>query len=165
GAFVAGLFFGRRTIKPEVYEDVKSKVSAITTGFLAPIFFASIGMHLDLAAVGAVPGFLILLIVIAFASKLIGAAVPAILIGFGKRTALAVGIAMSSRGAVELIVAGVAKRAGLFDVANGQSPIVENMFSTIVIVAIVTTIIVPVGLRMVLKPGSEWSEPEQDEGG
>jgi Kef-type K+ transport system membrane component KefB len=152
GAFVAGLFFGRRTIDAEIYEQVKSKVSGITGGFLAPVFFASIGMHLELSAMTAIPGFLLLLIFIAFASKLVGAAVPAVLIGFSKRTALAVGIAMSSRGAVELIVADVAKGAGLFDNAGGPSPIVDNMFSAIVIVAIVTTVVVPVGLRIVLGP-------------
>lgn len=155
GAFAAGLFFGRRTIEPEIYDDVKAKVSGITTGFLAPVFFASIGMHLDLSAITAVPLFLSLLIVIAFASKLIGAAVPAVLAGFSRRTSLAVGIAMSSRGAVELIVADVAKQAGLFESGAGPSPIVDNMFSTIVIVAIVTTVLVPIGLRVVLKPGGD----------
>jgi Kef-type K+ transport system membrane component KefB len=155
GAFVAGLFFSRRTIDTEVYDAVKSKISGITTGFLAPVFFASIGMHLNLRAVAMIPGFLALLVVIAFASKLIGAAIPAVLIGFSRRTAVAVGIAMSSRGAVELIVAGIAKEAGLFESTGGPSPIVDNMFSAIVIVAIVTTVLVPVGLRMVLKPGSQ----------
>jgi Kef-type K+ transport system membrane component KefB len=55
GAFVAGLFFGRRAVGRATYEDVKKKVSGITTGFLAPIFFASIGLHLDLSAVTAIP--------------------------------------------------------------------------------------------------------------
>jgi Kef-type K+ transport system membrane component KefB len=151
GAFVAGLFFSRRTIDADIYDQVKSKVSGITTGFLAPLFFASIGMHLELSAVYVIPGFLFLLIVIAFASKLMGAAVPAILMGFSRRTALAVGITMSSRGAVELIVADVAKEAGLFDSQDVSSPIVDNLFSTIVIVAIVTTVLVPIGLRVVLK--------------
>jgi Kef-type K+ transport system membrane component KefB len=154
GAFVAGLFFGRRTINRDIYDSVKSKVSGITSGFLAPVFFASIGMHFDLSAIVMIPGFLVLLIVIAFVSKFVGAALPAAMMGFGKKTALAVGIAMSSRGAVELIVADVAKGAGLFDVSGAGSPIVDNMFSAIVIVAIVTTVLVPVGLRIVLKPKS-----------
>jgi Kef-type K+ transport system membrane component KefB len=162
GAFVAGLFFGRRTIDEEVFESVKSKVSGITSGFLAPVFFASIGMHFDASAIRVIPGFLLLLIAVAFVSKLIGAAVPAAIMGFGKRTAWAVGIAMSSRGAVELIVADVAKGAGLFDVAGQGSPIVDHMFSAIVIVAIVTTVLVPIGLRLVLKPANT-AEPADDE--
>ena len=48
GAFAAGLFFSRETVNAEVYEDLRSKVSTITVGFLAPVFFASIGLHFDL---------------------------------------------------------------------------------------------------------------------
>jgi Kef-type K+ transport system membrane component KefB len=151
GAFVAGLFFSKRTLDEGVYEDVKKKTSAITTGFLAPIFFASIGLHLDLGAVGGIPGFLALLIFIAFASKLVGAYVPAKMIGFPRREALSIGVAMSARGAVELVIAGIALRWGLFTKPEPRPPIVEYMFSAIVIVAIVTTLVVPVALRPLLR--------------
>lgn len=147
GAFIAGLFFSRRAIKARVYEDVHEKVSAITTGFLAPIFFASIGLHLDMGAMTAVPAYLSVLLVIAFFGKLLGAGLPAWWMGFSRREALAVGTAMSARGAVELIVAGIALRAGLFSQTQPPPPVVEYMFSSIVIVAVVTTLAVPVLLR------------------
>ena len=38
GAFMAGLFFGRKTISEAAFEDVRNKTSAMTFGFLAPIF-------------------------------------------------------------------------------------------------------------------------------
>jgi len=150
GAFIAGLFFGRRTISPEVYEDVKKKVSGITTGFLAPLFFASIGLHLELSAVSAIPVFLVLLIVIAFFSKVAGAALPAMGMGYSKRDATAIGVAMSARGAVELVIADIALRAGLFTQPDPPPPIVEHMFSAIVIVAVVTTLASSGLLRVVL---------------
>ncbi len=150
GAFAAGLFFSRRTVSEQVFEDVKKKTSAITIGFLAPIFFASIGLHLDLGAVLGIPGFLVLLIVVAFASKLIAAYVPAARIGFPRREAFSIGVAMSARGAVELVIAGIALRWGLFSKPDPQPPVVEYMFSAIVIVAIVTTLAVPVALRFLL---------------
>jgi Kef-type K+ transport system membrane component KefB len=56
GAFTAGLFFTRRSMDPQVFEGVQSRVSGITTGFLAPIFFASIGF-LHLSAIGVIPLF------------------------------------------------------------------------------------------------------------
>jgi len=155
GAFLAGLFFSRRTIETRVYDDVQRKVSAITTGFLAPVFFASIGLHLDLGAVGGVPIYLSVLLVIAFAGKLLGAGIPALWMGFSRRESLAVGTAMSARGAVELIVAGIALRAGLFSRPDPAPPIVEYMFSSIVIVAIVTTLAVPVLLRPMLGGGKQ----------
>jgi Kef-type K+ transport system membrane component KefB len=125
-------------------------LAAITTGFLAPIFFASIGLELNLDAVVEVPLFLSILIVIAFLGKLVGAAIPAMLLGISPRDAWAVGTAMSARGAVELIIAGIALRAGLFELGVGTSPIVDNLFSSVVIVAIVTTLVAPIGLRIIL---------------
>ncbi|MDH3740679.1 MAG: cation:proton antiporter, partial [Hyphomicrobiales bacterium] len=46
GAFVAGLYFGNKTIDLASYERIKNSISAMTFGFLAPIFFASIGFNL-----------------------------------------------------------------------------------------------------------------------
>jgi len=150
GAFVAGLFFSRRVIDEKVYDDVRQKVAGITTGFLAPVFFASIGLHLDLGAVTGVPVYLAALLAIAFFGKLIGAGLPALWLGFSRREALALGTAMSARGAVELIVAGLALQAGLFSQPQPPPPVVRYMFSAIVIVAVVTTLAVPVMLRPLL---------------
>ena len=58
-------------------------------------------------------------------------------------------MAMNARGAVGLIVAGIALDAGLF-AYEGESALVENLFSTIVLVVIVTTIITPLGMRLFL---------------
>jgi Kef-type K+ transport system membrane component KefB len=150
GTFAAGLFFGRRTINEKVYKDVNKKISAITTGFFAPIFFASIGLHLDLSAITAIPVFLALLIFVAFITKLVGASIPAFMIGLSKRNAVAVGVAMSARGAVELIIADIALRAGLFSKPDPTPIIIDHMFSAIVIVAIVTTVAMPIILRYLL---------------
>ena len=54
GAFMAGLYFRRRTINPKVYASILTKTKGLTAGFLAPIFFASIGLHLDLRRVGEI---------------------------------------------------------------------------------------------------------------
>jgi Kef-type K+ transport system membrane component KefB len=58
-----------------------------------------------------------------------------------------VGTGMSGRGAVELIVAGVAMEAGLFLRPYPTPVIVESLFSAIVIMALVTTIVTPIFLR------------------
>jgi Kef-type K+ transport system membrane component KefB len=58
-----------------------------------------------------------------------------------------VGVGMSGRGAVELIVAGVALEAGLFLQPYPTPPIVESLFSAIVIMALVTTVVTPIFLR------------------
>lgn len=151
GAFVAGLFFAKRVVKEDVYDDVKNKVQAITSGFLAPIFFASIGLSLDLSAFVNIPLFVLGLILIASLGKILGAGIPAKLARLSTKDSLIVGNAMNARGAVELIIADIALRAGLFD-QPGDSELVGNLFSAVVIMAIVTTLLTPFILKKLVSP-------------
>jgi Kef-type K+ transport system membrane component KefB len=150
GAFFAGLFFLRRTAAPEIYENVKSKLTSCTNGLFAPLFFASIGMNLDLQAMLHVPLFVFTLIAIAFLGKLFGAGLPAYLLGYNRRESMAVGVGMSARGAVELIIADIALRAGLFSRPEPVPVIIDNIFSAVVIMAVVTTVLTPLLLRPIL---------------
>ncbi len=59
-----------------------------------------------------------------------------------------------ARGAVELIIASIALEAGLF---RHPDPTVANLFSALVITAVVTTLVMPFGLRVILK-GKRYSE-------
>lgn len=165
GAFAAGLFFGRNTIDEETYVDVTGKVTAISTGFLAPIFFASMGFHLDLSALVEIPGFVVLLIVLATAGKLLGASLPALKAGFDRRESLGIGVAMNARGAVELILAGIALRAGLFESPDPPPPIIANMFSAVVIMAVVTTLMAPISLKRIFAGARESGADESAEEG
>lgn len=151
GAFLAGLFFRRRVLDDKAYEDVSGKIRGLTNGFLAPIFFATIGLHLDVSAVTAAPLFLSVLIVAAFAGKFIGAGLAAWSTGFNKRQSTALGAAMSARGAVELIVANVALQANLFSKPSPAPDVVASLFSAVVIVAIVTTLATPLVMRIALQ--------------
>lgn len=152
GAFMAGMFFHPKVVDADVYERVEQQMSGITRGFLAPIFFVSIGLHLEFSAVSQVPGFVAVLILIALCSKIIGSGLPAYWVGLSKRESLMVGVGMSGRGAVELIVAGVALQAGLFAQPVPVPVIVESLFSAIVIMALVTTVLAPIFLRRLALP-------------
>lgn len=57
---------------------------------------------------------------------------------------------MSARGAVELIVAGIAMEAGLFNYPDPTPPEVKYLFSAVVIMALVTTLITPIVMRSML---------------
>jgi len=152
GSFVAGVFFGRKTINNRTYERVRSKVSATTFGFLAPIFFASVGLNLNIEAVFEVPLFVLLLIVAAFLGKLIGSGGAAYVFGMSRPEATAVGVGMSARGAVELVIADIALQAGLFSPPDVVSPILSNLFSAVVIMAIFTTVATPILLKRIYSP-------------
>jgi Kef-type K+ transport system membrane component KefB len=151
GAFAAGLFFGRETVNAEVYEDLRAKVSTITVGFFAPVFFASIGLRFDPTVLTAAPFIAIWLIGLATAGKLIGCGVPALASGLGPRDAAAVGIGMNARGAVELVIADIALREGLFSLPEPTPAAVTHLFSAVIVMAIVTTIATPLGLRWIFR--------------
>lgn len=149
GAFFAGLYFRRRSIGQAAFDEVTKRLSGLTSGFLAPFFFVSIGLHVTPGAILEVPGFVAVLILIAFFSKMVGSGLPAVLSGFSRRDSTAIGIGMSGRGAVELIIADIALKAGLFASPDPTPAIIANMFSAIVLMAIVTTIATPLLLRPV----------------
>ena len=159
GAFIAGLFFVRQIINTTVYEDLKNKVAGLTKGFFAPVFFASIGLHLDLSALTIIPGFVLVLILAATVGKIVGSGAPAYWSGLPLTDALAVGVGMNARGAVELIIADIAFRAGLFSQPTPTPPLVASLFSAIVIMAIVTTLVAPVLLRLCFRRAGTESQP------
>ena len=152
GAFMAGMFFHPKVVDAKIYKRVEQQMSGLTRGFLAPIFFVSVGFHLDFSSVSQVPMFVVVLTLLALASKLIGSGIPAYWAGFSKRESVLVGVGMSGRGAVELVIAGVALEAGLFLQPDPPGVIVQSLFSAIVIMAIVTTVATPIVLRMLWKP-------------
>ena len=92
---------------------------------------------------------------LAFFGKLLGAAVPARLLWFSSREAWAVGLGMNARGAVGLIIGGIALDSGLFIVKGEPSLVVENLFSAVVIVVILTTIVAPIGIKWALSRDAE----------
>jgi Kef-type K+ transport system membrane component KefB len=96
------------------------------------------------------------LVLTAIAGKLVGAGLPAYWSGLDRRQALGVGAGMSARGAVELIIADIALRAGLFAHPDPPPEVVRYMFSAAVLMALVTTLITPIALQQVLgRPRSD----------
>src|SRR3990172_10046351 len=131
GSFLAGVGLGRSPLR----EETEGKIRTITYAFVVPVFFVSIGLQADARAIAG-PSLLLLLalLLVAVASKVIGSGLGALLGGFAGRQALRVGIGMISRGEVGLIVATVGVGQGLID---------AELFSIVVILVLLTTIITP----------------------
>ncbi|MEJ8566071.1 cation:proton antiporter [Elongatibacter sediminis] len=153
GAFAAGVLFTRNVVGEDTHEKLESQTEAVTLGFLAPVFFASIGIHLNTDAILQAPLFLVVLLLAATVGKLAGSGIAARLAGFSGRESLAIGSAMNARGAVEIIIADIALRAGLFQHPDPPPPAIDYLFSAIVIMAIVTTLMTPLSLRRLLSRG------------
>lgn len=135
GAFLAGLFLAGSPLKEYIAEGM----STLAYGFFVPIFFAGIGLAVNLRDLGASGlGFTLAIIVVAVLGKIVGSGLGARLAGFNLRESLQLGIGMVSRGEVGLIVASVGVLQGLLDQAT---------FSIIVVMVIVTTLVTPPMLR------------------
>ena len=154
GAFMAGLYFERNRVGAKAYNEIKLIFATLARGFLGPLFFAYIGLQVDLAAAGEAPVFLIMLIAVAFLGKLLGAGLPALASGLSGREACAVGIGLSARGAVELVILSIAYEKGLFGTFDAEGGGTDFLFSSLIIMGVVTTTAVPLLLRKVLRQDS-----------
>lgn len=135
GAFVAGLMLGRTSVK----SNIEHGLSVLAYGLFVPVFFVAIGLSVNIRDLQASALWLLLVVcVAAVAGKLLGAGVGARLGGFTWRESYQLGVGMISRGEVGLIVASVGLAQGLLD---------ADIFSTIVGMVLVTTLITPPLLR------------------
>ena len=135
GAFAVGMALSTT----KVFEKIENYIGKIGLIF-APLFFAIIGAQVDLRAVDLNVLMLSgIIIVVAIATKLFGCGLPSIFFLKNKAQGMRVGIGMISRGEVGLIVAGVGVTLGILK---------SEVYSTIVIMVAVTTIITPIWLKM-----------------
>ncbi len=135
GAFAIGMALSTTKVFHKV-EDFINKIGLI----FAPLFFAIIGAAVDLRAVDLnilmISGVVIL---VAVTTKLFGCGLPAMFFLKSRTQGMRVGIGMISRGEVGLIVAGVGVTTGV---------LTSEVYSTIIIMVAVTTIITPIWLKM-----------------
>jgi len=138
GAFAVGMALSTT----KVFEKVENYAHQIGLIF-APLFFAIIGAQVDFRQVNM--EILILsaiIIAVAIVTKLFGCGLPAMMFLKSKSKGMKVGIGMISRGEVGLIVAGVGVASGI---------LTSSVYSTIVIMVAVTTIITPIWLKIVYR--------------
>ena len=135
GAFAVGMALSAT----KVFEKIEHFISRIGLIF-APLFFAIIGAQVDFRTVNLdVLMLSAVVIAIAIATKLLGCGLPSILFLKNKAAGMRVGIGMISRGEVGLIVAGVGLSSGV---------LTGDVYTTIVLMVAVTTIITPIWLKM-----------------
>lgn len=138
GAFIAGIAVGDSV---HLHEKAREIIYQFITNFFAPLFFVSIGLkvnfieNFDLKIV-------LIIIVLAFFGKVLGASGGSYLGGLSRNQSLAVGFGMNARGAMEIILGTLALNAGLI------SP---SVFVALVIMALLTSITSAPLMRYFLK--------------
>lgn len=144
GAYIAGLFVKEEVASPAIYRKIEDRLFGISYSFLGPIFFVSLGFHVDFAIFKepeTVP-FLLAVIAAAVIGKVVGAGGMAYLFGEKLKESAIIGVGMNGRGAVELIIATIGLELGLIN---------EKVFSILVVMAFFTTLMSPIILNILLK--------------
>lgn len=143
GAFIAGLVISDSNRS----NYLNSRFETLSYMLLSPIFFASIGIKVQLTAMTkTIFIFAILLLIVAILSKIFGCALGAKLCKYSNREAIQIGTGMISRGEVALIVANKGIAMGLM---------LPEFLAPVVIVVVVTTIVTPILLKVVFNNKSK----------
>ena len=139
GAFIGGVLLS--DIPLAKIRDVQSKVSGLAYGIFVPIFFAFIGMSVDLEVVKTTSIFAVLVIVLALLGKLVGGFIGTRLIGFDYHDSLVFGLGMMPRAGVELVVISVGRSMGIIG---------KEAFSAIVLMVVVSIVVSPILLKIAI---------------
>lgn len=136
GAFAAGLVVGA-TSKAKYIE---AKFAPLSYLLLTPVFFAGIGIKVELPELNAqLLLFSLLLLITAVLSKVIGCGLGAKLCGFTPKESVQVGVGMACRGEVALIVANRGLAMGILDPA---------LMTPVVITVVGCAVLTPILLKL-----------------
>jgi len=134
GAFMAGLFAHDELAGTGVYAKATDRMYAIAHGFLGPIFFLSVASHIVFSQLSTVLPFVIIMSILAFTLKLIGVTLGSLSTHAFLNKSIFYGLGMNGRGAVSLVMANVAYSQGIIN---------DQIFSIIIVIAIICTIFTP----------------------
>lgn len=139
GAFIAGIVLSNTVHSHFIFR----RVEITSYMFLAPIFFASVGLAVNIDKLNITFVVIaVLLTVVAILTKVVGCGLGALACKYSKAESLRVGIGMVSRGEVALIVANKGATVGLLPTI---------FFGPLIIMVIVTTVITPILLKLAFK--------------
>jgi Kef-type K+ transport system membrane component KefB len=148
GAYILGVVVSRHV---DQRHPIHAGSSALGYGLFIPVFFVNIGLQANLDGLTTAPLLTVSLVVFAVLSKVVGSGFGARIGGLSGWSSLQVGVSMVSRGEVALVIAGAGLAGGLLD---------STIFSALIIVTLVTTLITPPLLRLVSIPLPLHNRPE-----
>ncbi len=148
GAFFGGLLLNRDIMGPVFFKKLDNTLGSVSNGFLTPIFFAFIGMQLSISAFQRID-LLLTIIAAGLFFKFFGSWIGARIAGIGARESVAMGVFLNSRGVLDLVIA---------DLALGKNYISQQTFSSLVILGVISTILVPFIYKSFVLRSDEQSE-------
>lgn len=149
GAFVAGIALGRSRFQQD---KVLSHLETITVAFLAPVFFATAGLRVDLGLLvdDDAVGWTAVILAAAVVAKFVGAYAGARWARLSHREGVALGAGLNARGALEVVIATVGLSLGVLN---------DTAYTAVVLVPLVTSLLSALGLRLAVH---NWEGSEQE---
>ena len=143
GAFILGAAMPR---EGALQKRFATQIGPLTAVFLLPMFFVNSGLNtsISLLASPTMLGIAALLLLAAIAGKGIACGVAARFAGESKRDSFAIGALMNARGLMELILLNIGYERGM---------ITQTLFTILVIMAVVTTVMAVPLFNRVYRPG------------
>ncbi|MGB3438162.1 MAG: cation:proton antiporter [Actinophytocola sp.] len=142
GGFLAGVVMPRRE---PWRQEVHDRLETTVTYLLLPVFFVVVGLgtRVDLLTSPALWGVTALVIVVAVAGKFGGAALAARAAGETWQSSATIGLLMNTRGLTEIVILTVGLELGV---------ITPTLFTIMLLMALVTTLMAAPLLRLVPQP-------------
>jgi Kef-type K+ transport system membrane component KefB len=137
GAFFASMLVSDKLIGKTNLLTIEKTTTNMAMGFLAPIFFAGIGLEFNFSSIGNI-ALLVCIILVSYSSKIIGGYLGGRFAGLKNNTSITLGIGLNARGIMELVIANIAYKNGLIN---------TEVFSILVIMGILTTLTTPILLK------------------
>ena len=141
GAFIGGIIIQLSTGNREEERMNIEELKVLTFSLIVPFFFINIGLHFDFTSILAHPVLTLIVLAVAVTSKIFGALIITPFTSLSLRQTHLVGWAMNARGAMELVILELARMNGLISL---------NIYSAIVIMTIITTLIFPVIFKTIV---------------
>jgi Kef-type K+ transport system membrane component KefB len=139
GAFLVGVAMPRTEHGEELAAPRQRLAPAV--GLLAPIYFVTSGMTVDIPGLHAADlGDFVLILTAACAGKFLGAYGGARAAGIAVRDSAAVGVLMNTRGVIAIVLVTVGRDQGLID---------DRLYTELALMAIVTTLLTSPILRRI----------------
>lgn len=136
GAYLFGLLLSSLPQK----EYLERNIKAISSGFLSPIFFASVGIEANLDGLNTETAAIALaMFLVAVAGKVLGCGLAARMFRMSRGESLQIGVGMISRGEVAIITANIGLQNHIIS---------QEIFVPTIIVVILTTVVTPVLLKL-----------------
>lgn len=147
GAMLGGVVIG---MSPGQFVKEKIHIKEVSLAFFVPVYFAIVGLKLDLVR-HFDPWFFCWFLLVTTAVQMLGTMVSARLLGKDMLSSLNFGVAMSDRGGPAIVLATVAFEYGIIN---------ETFFVSLVLIAVITSLMAGMWFRFILSKGYPLLKPE-----